>query len=387
MLERLLGALSREVFFRDYWGKQLHHGSNRGLLDPPPFGLRDLVNVVAYLRPRDARLRIVEDGVEVQKFELDEDILAVLTTALSRGMTASLERLDRYWPPVVEMCGALAAQLGCPVHANMYLTPGGLSGLSPHYDTHDVFVLQLEGEKHWSLGQLEVALPTEDTADGVVSKMQTQCQLVLRPGDVLYVPRGMAHCARSTSGHSMHLSIGCIPYTTGDAVVELVRAASRRIPTLRSSVPPPRAEPAHAPDAGDREQLTSLLGQIAALVETGAAPPPPRRVPPQTRRPYQVDDAVSQVRSALDVARVTSASRFAVKRPQELELTRSPGEGWVLRDGTRRAPLDEELLPVVRAITAVRDVFSMGDLPPELDRQHVLRAIVRLVSASLLEVV
>jgi bifunctional lysine-specific demethylase and histidyl-hydroxylase NO66 len=384
MLEQFLGALSREVFFRDYWGKQPLQSANRGLLDPPLFSLRDLVNVVAYLRPRDARLRIVDEGVEVQKLELDEDTHAVLTTALSRGMTASLERLDRYWPPVVELCGAVAAQLGCPVHANMYLTPGGLSGLSQHYDTHDVFVLQLEGEKHWSLGQIEVALPTEDIADGVVSEMRTHRQLVLHPGDVLYVPRGMAHCARSTSGHSMHLSIGCIPYTTGDTLLELVRAASRQLPALRSSWPQLGA---HASDAGDGEQLSSLLCQITALVNTGAVPPPTRRMPPQTRRPYQVEDALSRLRSALDVARITSTSRFAVKHPQQLELTRSPGEGWVLQGGTRSATVEEELLPVVRTIAAARGGFSVSDLPPELDRQHVLRAIVRLVSASLLEVV
>ena len=37
------------------------------------------------------------------------------------------------------------------VGANVYLTPPGTQGFAPHFDDVDVFLLQLEGKKHWRL--------------------------------------------------------------------------------------------------------------------------------------------------------------------------------------------------------------------------------------------
>ena len=37
------------------------------------------------------------------------------------------------------------------VGANVYLTPPGTQGFAPHFDDVDVFLLQLEGRKHWRL--------------------------------------------------------------------------------------------------------------------------------------------------------------------------------------------------------------------------------------------
>jgi NAD(P)-dependent dehydrogenase (short-subunit alcohol dehydrogenase family) len=45
----------------------------------------------------------------------------------------------------------LAADLGHPTQVNAYITPPSSRGFSPHYDVHDVFVLQVAGEKHWRI--------------------------------------------------------------------------------------------------------------------------------------------------------------------------------------------------------------------------------------------
>ena len=45
----------------------------------------------------------------------------------------------------------LAADLGHPVQVNAYVTPPQSRGFSDHYDVHDVFVLQIEGEKRWPI--------------------------------------------------------------------------------------------------------------------------------------------------------------------------------------------------------------------------------------------
>lgn len=57
------------------------------------------------------------------------------------------------------MCGSQAAALaeglgyalGLSVGANLYVTPRGSQGLQEHYDDHCVLVLQLAGQKKWTV--------------------------------------------------------------------------------------------------------------------------------------------------------------------------------------------------------------------------------------------
>jgi hypothetical protein len=376
-LEQLLGATPRAVFLEERWGRRSLHVVGASAEPASLFSLRDCANVLAFLRPVHAKVRLVEEGVEVLKSDLRDDaVFPEVVRALARGMTLSLERLDLFWPPVVELCGRLAAELGCPVHANAYLTPGSEPGLDPHYDTHDVFALQLEGHKDWSLGQLEATAPTEQTCDGVVAEMRTAERLRMAPGDVLYVPRGMAHCARSAGAHSLHLTIGCIPRTRADELAELVAAAAEHVVALRDTA---IAQHRGAHPAGG---AAALLAQLAELVGGQALAPPPY-APAQTRRCHVVEDAAAQLRSALEVAAIDEASRFVVRRPEEIELQQR-GHIWELRGGQRRAELAEELVPAVQAMMAMPGSFAPSDLPDDLGRALALRSIVRLVSSSFL---
>ena len=67
------------------------------------------------------------------------------------GHTVVLQGLHRLWPPLIEFAGALTTDLGHPVQVNAYITPASSQGFSAHYDVHDVFVLQVAGEKRWRI--------------------------------------------------------------------------------------------------------------------------------------------------------------------------------------------------------------------------------------------
>ena len=70
--------------------------------------------------------------------------------------------LHRTWPPLIEFTGQLVADLGHPVQVNAYLTPPAAQGFAAHYDTHDVFVVQVAGRKHWTIHEPVVRLPRPD---------------------------------------------------------------------------------------------------------------------------------------------------------------------------------------------------------------------------------
>lgn len=74
-----------------------------------------------------------------------------------------------------------------------YAVDGGSVG--PHYDNYDVFLLQGEGERRWQLGQFcddsSGLLPHEDLR--ILENFECNQEYLLGPGDILYVPPGIAH--------------------------------------------------------------------------------------------------------------------------------------------------------------------------------------------------
>ena len=143
-----------------------------------------------------------------------------LTRLFADGSTIVLQALHRSWPPVLEFCQELAAELGHPVQANAYITPPQNQGFSDHYDVHDVFVLQLVGEKRWLIHEpvLESPLRDQPWTDrrAAVERRAAErpvIETVLRPGDCLYLPRGFLHAAQALGGITTHLTIGVHVWT------------------------------------------------------------------------------------------------------------------------------------------------------------------------------
>jgi ribosomal protein L16 Arg81 hydroxylase len=109
-----------------------------------------------------------------------------------------------------------------------FLTPAGKKGYLPHHDPVDLFIVQLEGAKHWKLWN-----PGPDrlgTAAGYTEADlgEPAIETVLQPGDVMYLPYGTPHAAAAQEGASLHLSIMMRPRRWQDlltATVERLLAA------------------------------------------------------------------------------------------------------------------------------------------------------------------
>ena len=119
-------------------------------------------------RQQDIRLANCETPVKRSDYmsgsELDRGKLFAL---FERGASVVFERLDGKWPPLRRFCRGIERDLRQPLQANAYMTPGGThgqnaeraQGLRRHYDTHDVFILQVAGRKTWNLCDAAIPLP------------------------------------------------------------------------------------------------------------------------------------------------------------------------------------------------------------------------------------
>ena len=144
------------------------------------------------------------------------------------GATVVLQSLQRWWPPVARFCRDLEAVLGHAVQANAYLTPPEAEGLTPHHDTHDVFVLQVHGTKRWTVREPLVVdpLPRQRSDHEAAALQPVTFDAELGPGDAMYLPRGQIHSAATQSGTSLHLTIGVLARTVHDVLRRLVERAA-----------------------------------------------------------------------------------------------------------------------------------------------------------------
>jgi len=179
------------------------------------------------------------------------------------GATIVLQSLQRWWPPVARFCRDLEGVLGHAVQANAYLTPPDAEGLTPHHDTHDVFVLQVHGSKQWTVREPLVVDPLQRQRSdhAAAAEQPTLLEAELRPGDCLYLPRGFIHSAATQSGTSLHLTIGVLARTVHDVLGRLVDLAAeqeqfrRTLPSGRGVVP-------------QRQLLKELVAELTGWLDT-----------------------------------------------------------------------------------------------------------------------
>jgi bifunctional lysine-specific demethylase and histidyl-hydroxylase NO66 len=276
-LSRCVGIPAGE-FADDYWGR-------RALLSPAdaPDRYADLFDddavdeLVSVRGLRTPFIRMAKEGevlpssaytapggfgAEVGDQVSSEKVLA----RFADGATIVLQGLHRTWPPLQEFTRRLAAELGHPAQVNAYITPASSRGFDPHYDVHDVFVLQISGEKRWVIHEPVHENPLADEpwsqhAAAVAQRAagEPAIDTVLRPGDALYLPRGWLPSATALGGTTVHLTIGMPAYTRTDLARELIGRAVRS-DALRGSLP-------LGIDMGDPEQLADEIRRAAdALV-------------------------------------------------------------------------------------------------------------------------
>ena len=135
---------------------------------------------------------------------------------------------------VAQLTEAFEASLGFRASVNMYHTPGsGSVAFAPHYDWNDVFVLQINGSKEWSVWEPVVALPRSDELRIQDEQLKAALgaptmNLVLTPGDILYLPRGYPHAARNLQQEtSTHLTVAVHAYVYETVEGFLQRAAAQ----------------------------------------------------------------------------------------------------------------------------------------------------------------
>lgn len=242
---KLLEPLTPDEFFRRYWEQAvLVQSSSQSDRFGQLVSLDDVDALVCdpMLRYPDIRLaQCGPNGPDVAEYIVGGGRLAPAAVAklFVAGATIICDRAHLRIAALGDLCRDLGGELGIEFQTNLYLTPPGAQGFPLHYDTHDVFVLQVMGSKKWSIFDSPFRLPLggqPHEADDLGPGEKTM-DFELHAGDIAYLPRGYYHQAQTSTEMSLHITLGAMNKTWSDFVIEAVAEACGRDAELRAALP------------------------------------------------------------------------------------------------------------------------------------------------------
>lgn len=196
-----------DLFLRDYWQKKPMLIRNpwtawTNPVDPDELaGLACEEGVESRLIGRDEGRWRVEHG------PLAEDRFADMGAA---PWTLLVQAVDMHVPDVAALIAPFRFVPNWRVDDVMvsYASDGG--GVGAHYDQYDVFLIQGLGRRRWRVGQhcdADTPLLLQEDLRLLADFEQTD-EWVLEPGDILYVPPGIAHDGIAVGDDCMTYSVG-----------------------------------------------------------------------------------------------------------------------------------------------------------------------------------
>jgi ribosomal protein L16 Arg81 hydroxylase len=226
-IARLIAPTPVETFYAEYWEKKalvIRRSQPQAYESLVSLGDVDRVITTNHLSHPDVAMANALREVATADYTFDGGAIDIvrLYQQFAAGATIIMNQLHRYVPTLGALVRSIELELSARMQTNIYLSPREAQGLKIHYDSHDVFVLQVHGVKHWNLYETQVPLPFrgQHFGDEPVEPGPIVQEFDLHPGDMLYMPRGMMHAAGTASDSSMHITMGVLHTTWAELLIE-----------------------------------------------------------------------------------------------------------------------------------------------------------------------
>ncbi|MEK6274265.1 MAG: cupin domain-containing protein [Actinomycetota bacterium] len=383
-LQRCVGPVEAERFFDEYWEQKplLVPRDEEGRFD-------DLLSVEEVERRvtggglRFPAFRVVKEGGNPELADYTENVswsptpfsgtarTERVATEFEQGATIVLQALHVHHPPLARFCRELEGDLGYRAQTNAYYTPPSAQGFKVHHDTHDVFCLQVAGEKRWLVYPpvLELPLRSQTYKPEMGDPGEPVLDVTMRAGDTLYLPRGWLHQAMTSDTASLHMTVGVSVSTWVEALHAALDEAAKEEVDLRRGVP------------ADGEAPEGLLELLASRLAPESVSSRMRRKFVRTRRPVR-EDAFDQLRGleTLDVETLLERRETVI-----FDLAVGDEEATLSFEG-RELRFPSRIGAELEFAAAAEGPFRLADLPGRLDEAGRLVLGRRLVREGFLRI-
>ena len=133
---------------------------------------------------------------------------------IKKGASLVLNDLVYFSKEIEKVASDLQTITNGRCQANLYFSMQSHQAFAPHFDTHDVFALHCEGEKIWNIydnfekDPINHPIYKQELNDKTEKPGKIIDQVLLRPGDLLYLPRGQFHDALASKNGAIHIAFG-----------------------------------------------------------------------------------------------------------------------------------------------------------------------------------
>jgi len=394
----LVSPYQASDFMAEYWQESalLIKGSESARFQTllPTIDIESVLSMVDQLPAEAVELVSIANELELEKWKTD----GKLQDFFLQGATIRVKSIQKHFEPLAELCRNIEQELGFPTRANLYCTPAGACGFDLHFDTHEVFVLQLLGKKRWQVYESTFRLPLEyvpplifednraalkrarggrQAGQDKISEAELgplALEASLEAGDCLYLPRGFVHQAESLDEASVHLSIGIHVLTWLDLLAVALGRSANRQQSFREALPM-----GWFTDSAVRE---TLAGEFARRVQ-------------EFSQTADLESSLDEIVDSLIGRRPVESSEMSANR-LALE-TKLEGKGrlqiYLSNDGTlaglalgaKMFWLPVSLTPALRFV-AEHKSFCVHELPGQLTDDGKLNMVRRLVEDEFLRI-
>ncbi|WP_426956000.1 cupin domain-containing protein [Muricoccus radiodurans] len=169
---------------------------------------------------------------------------------VAKGASVVLNDVDSLTPGLASVSECLEENGFGRAQANVYISFQAHKAFPTHFDTHDVWAVQVEGEKTWNIwsGRADYPIPHpafrnlgqahHDRARGTLRE-----KVLLKAGDLLYLPRGWYHDALAEGATSVHVAYG-VNAPIGLDLANMLAERALQEPIFRQPLPRQDGTPA-----------------------------------------------------------------------------------------------------------------------------------------------
>ncbi|WP_462158417.1 JmjC domain-containing protein [Pseudoalteromonas sp. GB56] len=184
-----INELSETEFLNQYWQKKplLIKGGFKDFNDP--IDAEELAGL-AMEEGIESRMVTNHDG-----WQCDNGPFEDFRALANDNATLLVQAVDHWHPDAAQLVEPFRFIPNWRIDDLMvsYSTPGG--GVGPHLDQYDVFIIQGSGKRHWRVGNVDKNIQQFSANKSLlqVGKFEAVIDVVLEPGDILYIPPSAPH--------------------------------------------------------------------------------------------------------------------------------------------------------------------------------------------------
>lgn len=256
--DEIISPISKDLFYKKHHDNQhLHISTSKSkdfsnvfswndlnyLLNMTTVWTSDSLNLVLNKKkipPEEyCQVSIGRNGSEVYQPDRDK-----IKNWLEKGSTLIANDVDALNPAISSIANIFENELSAKAQCNIYFSIKGHQGFDIHFDMHEVFALHIIGEKKWKLyeNRLDKPINNQQFSNMLDPEFcRNNCgkvadEIIMKPGDVLYIPRGQYHEALASSDSSLHLTFG-ITHIIGHDFLSLIYEKAMTDSAFRSNLP------------------------------------------------------------------------------------------------------------------------------------------------------